>query len=409
LISNTQVFENTRLRSAVCRSRPLSRQGLLENLFAYAFRGMVYPQIWEDPEVDLEALAITTECEVVAIASGGCNILSYLTADPKHITAIDLNKAHVALTRLKLAAVTHLPSWTAFFRFFGKADDETNLNAYFYYLAPRLDDATRAYWETRAARGLGSRRISLFSRNLYRHGLLGRFISLSHAFAKLYGVDPKKFLQSASLDEQRKYFKTAFAPLFEKRFVRWTATWQMSLYGLGIPPAQYAALAGGGDVANVLRSRLEKLTCDFSLSENYFSWQAFGRTYAEDGPLPLYLKREHFADIRARARSVDVQNGSLTEHLATRPSQSLDRYVLLDAQDWMNDAQLNTLWSEITRTARARARVIFRTAAEASLLPGRLDPAILDRWRYDTATSRRLTARDRSAIYGGFHLYVYAE
>ena len=51
--------------------------------------------------------------------------------------------------------------------------------------------------------------------------------------------------------------------------------------------------------------------------------------------------------------------------------------------------------------------MIFRTAAEPSLLPGRLDPALLARWRYEAALSRALTERDRSAIYGGFHLYVF--
>ena len=40
------------------------------------------------------------------------------------------------------------------------------------------------------------------------------------------------------------------------------------------------------------------------------------------------------------------------------------------------------------------------------LLPGRVDGAILSRWRYAEAQSRDLTRRDRSAIYGGFHLYV---
>ena len=74
----------------------------------------------------------------------------------------------------------------------------------------------------------------------------------------------------------------------------------------------------------------------------------------------------------------------------------------------MTDAQLNGLWQEITRTARAGARVIFRTAAEPSVLPGRIDEAVLQRWRYEAEKSRDLTRRDRSAIYGGFHLYVLA-
>ena len=72
----------------------------------------------------------------------------------------------------------------------------------------------------------------------------------------------------------------------------------------------------------------------------------------------------------------------------------------------MTDDQLDALWRQITRTAKPGARVIFRTAAEPSLLTGRLDPDLLGRWRYEETLSRELTDRDRSAIYGGFHLYV---
>jgi S-adenosylmethionine-diacylglycerol 3-amino-3-carboxypropyl transferase len=66
---------------------------------------------------------------------------------------------------------------------------------------------------------------------------------------------------------------------------------------------------------------------------------------------------------------------------------------------------LNGLWAQITRTARPGARVIFRTAGRASILPGRVEDALLARWRYHDALSRDLTLRDRSSIYGGFHLY----
>ena len=398
-----------RLNEAVRRSRVLSGQGMLELLFAWMFRGLVYPQIWEDPEIDMEALAVTPECHVVAIASGGCNILSYLIANPARITAVDLSKAHVALNRLKLAAARYLPGREAFYRFFGAADEPANVAAYWRFLAPRLDPETRQYWERRRLFGWGRRRISLFSRNVYRYGLLGHCIGLVHAVARVYGVDPRDVLRARSLDEQRTYFETTLAPLFDKPLVRWITDRQVSLYGLGIPPAQYEALAGGGDMATVLRARVERLTCGFSLDQNYFAWQAFGRSYADsgDGPLPPYLRSDHFDAIRARADRVEVLNRSFTEYLNGCADRTLDRFVLLDAQDWMSDAQLNALWREITRTARAGARVIFRTAAEPSLLPGRVDPRVLDRWRYEAEQSRELTVRDRSAIYGGFHLYVF--
>jgi S-adenosylmethionine-diacylglycerol 3-amino-3-carboxypropyl transferase len=398
-----------RLKQAVRRHRALSREGLLERVFERLFRGLVYTQIWEDPEIDLEALVLQPDSHIVAIASGGCNVLSYLIDDPARITAVDLSQAHVALNRLKLVAASRLPSWEVFYRFFGAADDEANIAAYERLIAPHLDSQSRLYWEGRNAHQLGRRRISMFANHAYRHGVLGRFIGVAHAVCRAYGVDLRELLGARTLEEQRQFFETTLAPLFDKRAVRWATSNRLSLYGLGIPPAQYEALAGGSDMRHVLRQRLERLTCGFSLDDNYFAWQAFGRSYAENasGPLPPYLRREHFDVVRARADRVEVLNRSVTEYLAGCADRSRDRYVLLDAQDWMTDAQLNALWTEITRTARPGARVIFRTAAEPSLLPGRVEPALLGRWRYEEAQSLDFTQRDRSAIYGGFHLYVF--
>jgi S-adenosylmethionine-diacylglycerol 3-amino-3-carboxypropyl transferase len=408
---DAHIQSHDRLKAAVRRTAGFSREAVLEHLFAWAFKGLVYPQIWEDPDIDMQALAISPDCHVVAIASGGCNILTYLTANPRRITAVDLNTAHVALNRLKLAAAEHLPSWNAFHQFFGEADEKTNVDAYWRFLAPNLDADTRSYWEKRRAGGLGRRRISLFSRNVYRHGLLGAFIGMGHLLARLYGVDPTKALDARTVGEQRKFFESDFAPLFDKRLIRWAVERPVALYGLGIPPAQFAALAGAGagdGIAAVLRERLERLTCGFSFDDNYFAWQAFGRSYGTEqgGPLPAYLRRENFYAIRDRANRVEVLNRAMTEFLAASPDRSLDRFVLLDAQDWMTAGKMNALWREITRTARPGARVIFRTAAEGSPLPGNLDAGLLTRWTYEAAASRAWTLRDRSAIYGGFHLYV---
>lgn len=397
-----------RLNRAVTQNQAFSRAGMSERLFAYVFKGLVYPQIWEDPDVDMAALAIEPGHRIVTIASGGCNALSYLTADPASVEAVDLNRAHVAFNRLKLQALTRLPDYESFYRFYGQADDVANLTAYKRFIQPHLDSESRGYWETR--RWNGRQRISIFSRDLYRHGLLGLFIGMGHRVARLYGVNPRDILNARNLEEQRTYFDTALAPLFDKRMVRWATARKSSLFGLGIPPQQYDALAtaGNGDMALVLRTRLEKLACGFPLADNYFAWQAFGRSYSQNddnGPLPPYLSRSNFTTVRARAERMSVSHANYTEFLAAKPNASVDRFILLDAQDWMNDTQLNDLWHEITRTAAPGARVIFRTAAEPSLLHGRVNPEVLDRWNYHADASRQLHDRDRSSIYGGFHLY----
>jgi S-adenosylmethionine-diacylglycerol 3-amino-3-carboxypropyl transferase len=393
------------VRRAVHRNAGTSREGMLERVFAAAFTNLVYPQIWEDPVVDMEALAIEPASRIVTIASGGCNVLSYLIADPAHITAVDLNAHHIALNRLKLAAARHLSDHASFLRFFGRADDRANVEVFDRALAPTLAPATRAYW---SGRGLtGRRRIERFARGFYRYGLLGRCIGTAHAVAKLHGVDPAAMMRARDRDEQMAIFELELAPLFEKRSIRWLLDRPMSLYGLGIPPAQFTALSAGRPMSEVVRERLRKLACDHDLAENYFAWQAFARRYeTAGGPLPPYLHVGNFEALRSRVTRVNVRQITFTEHLAGLPPQTLDRYVLLDAQDWMSDADLNELWRQITRTARSGARVIFRTADTHSLLPGRVDEAILGQWRYEAARSVEFTERDRSAIYGGFHLYV---
>jgi S-adenosylmethionine-diacylglycerol 3-amino-3-carboxypropyl transferase len=396
------------LREAVHRFKAASFDGIRERIFTLAFKGLVYPQIWEDPEVDLRALDLKPGARMVAIASGGYNVLSYLTADPEKILAVDLNRAHVALTRLKLAAAQKLPSYDSFYRFFGEADARANVSAYRRFLRFAIDPETRRYWEGRGL--LGRRRISLFRRDIYRHGLLGTFIGAAHLVARLHGVNPRKMLEARSLAEQRHIFDAVLAPLFDRRVIRWLTSKKTSLYGLGIPPAQYEALAlaGDGQIATVLRERLERLACSFPLNENYFAWQAFGRGYdsALSGPLPPYLRRENFDAIRGRADRVKVVRTSVTDALGGQEPASFDAYILLDAQDWMTDAQLGALWAEIVRTARPGARVIFRTAGEETILPGRVPQAILERFAYDRDACRVLTAKDRSSIYGGFHLYT---
>ncbi len=379
---------------------------LWDRAFAFAFKGLVYAQIWEDPVVDMEALQIAPEHRVVTIASGGCNVLSYLTADPAQIVAVDLNTAHIALAHLKLAAARYLPDYTAFRRFFAEADHNDNVAAYERHVRPHLDETSRAYWEGRTLSG--HRRIRGFAKGVYKRGLLGGFIGMAHLVARLYRIDPKELLEAENLEQQRAIFETRLAPIFDKKFIRWLTDQPASLFGLGIPPAQFEALAGDAKMSDVLRARLEKLACDFALEDNYFAWQAFGRGYGkeESAPLPPYLQERHFDAVRARANRVTVRHISMTDHLAGADDTSHDRYILLDAQDWMSDAQLTELWIEITRTARPSARVLFRTAAEESLLPGRLPDALLERWDYRAEESKGLTARDRSSIYGGVHLYV---
>ncbi|HEY1629791.1 MAG TPA: DUF3419 family protein [Rhizomicrobium sp.] len=394
------------LLERAAHTRPAaSKRGALERLFTLMFKGFVYNQIWEDPDVDLEALALEPRHRIVTIASGGCNILNYLAADPAEIVAVDLNQNHVALSRLKLAALANLPTYEQFFRFFGRANDKANRALFDSLLRRHLDPETLLYWNKH--RPLRGRRIDMFARDLYRHGLLGRFIGILHVVARLHGKSLSGIVNAQTPQEQRAEFERSIAPLFDGKSVKFLSKSPISLYALGIPPAQYDELVAAGNPIDILRQRVEKLACDFPVADNYFAWQAFTRGYDVEKrqAVPAYLRRDVYDVIRTRTDRVQIHHASLTDFLKTQQPGTIDRFVLLDAQDWMTPPMLNALWLQIDRAASSGARVIFRTAGPDSPLARKLAPELLAAWDYREAESLALHAKDRASIYGGFHLY----
>jgi S-adenosylmethionine-diacylglycerol 3-amino-3-carboxypropyl transferase len=238
--------------------------------------------------------------------------------------------------------------------------------------------------------------------------VLGRCIGLGHLLLRLHGRDPARLLAARDPLEQRAIFASELAPVLGSPLVRLLAALPVTWFGLGIPPAQLDSLKGAaaGGIRAVLHERLERLACGFPVADNYFAWQAFARRYDPAArALPPYLEPAAFERLRARADRVRVHRDMLTGLLAREDASSLDGFVLLDAQDWMTARQLRELWTQIDRTAAPGARVIFRTAAAASPLEAALPADLLAGWTYERERSAALFARDRSAIYGGFHLY----
>ncbi len=398
---------------AVSTNEITSSQGILQRLFALWFDAFVYNQIWEDPRVDIEALEINRESRILTISSGGCNALNYLVQQPASVMAVDLNRYHIYLLRLKIAAARSLPH-EAFFNFFARGKHDANLTNYDRHIAPNLDGESRAFWEQTGVVGIlsGRRRIEIFSRRgLYDNARNGYFLRFFHKFAHIVGLYPEELLTANSPEEQARLFDENIAPFFDSRFIRLVGRMPITMFGLGIPPQQFDELKqdlAGGTVIDIYRSRARRLACDFPIDENYFAWQAFGRKYDTEKnlALPDYLKPENYDALRDNIHRVNATVGSVSSEIMGRRQGTYNRFVFLDAQDWMNADLMTELWSAIAERGEPGSRIIFRTAAAASPLPKNLPADLLSRFEYDAESSADLFRRDRASIYGGFHLYV---
>ena len=376
-----------------------------DRLYAFWFRRLVYTQIWEDPVADLAALRLPLGSTIVTIASGGCNALSYLMAQPAQVYAVDLNAAHLALLKLKLAGLRAFSDYADFWQFFGAANSPANSELYRVRLRPWLDTQARAYWDKRNI--VGRPRHAHFTDGFYRHGMLGRFIGLAHLAAKLCGIDPALLLNGRvdaparieALDRLDRAFHSPLARLI-------TATPAL-LLSLGIPPRQRALLGGGAPLNEVLHKRLLRLIDGHPNETNYYAWQALHRGYVGPGDrcLPPYLQRRQYERMRNGAGLIIPHHAGLRQFLESLPAREVDAVILLDSQDWMAVDEIRALWNAIDRAGRDNVHVIFRTASEESPIESDQLASLRRTWRRDEERSAIGFALDRSGIYGGFHCY----
>lgn len=376
-------------------------------MFSLVTDRVVYSQMWEDPEVDREFLGLRSYHRVVGIASAGCNTLTYLLDQPAEVVGVDLNRHHLALAQLKLSALRHLPTHEDFFAMFADGADPANPERYHDCLRGTLDPETQRYWDER--RLGGSQRIDVFAEGLHQRSAVGRAIGAAHLWAKLNRCKMHRVLEARDLSHQREAYEREIAPLFKGALIGCLAKFPSTLYPLGIPAEQRETIrrASNEDVLGWLRGRIEHLACSHSVSDNYFAWQVFGRSYDLNKrvAIPPFLTAENYAVLRARAGRVTFRHGRLTEYLAGRDRGSVNRFVLLDAQDWMTSGEVQALWTAIDHSADpSDARVIFRTAGDLQSFVTKLVQWPMQNWRYLEAESVAATRQDRSALYGGVHI-----
>ncbi len=398
---------NTQLiAEAVRNSRGSDEATVWDRLFAFWFRRLVYTQIWEDPEADLRAMQLPLGSTIVTISSGGCNALSYLSAKPAQIYAIDLNEAHLSLLKLKLAGLSTLGDYKDFWSFFGKGDAQANAELYRERLRPALDAEARQFWDERDFRGRP--RSSYFTSGFYRHGALGHFIGMAHRLARFAKIDLDVLLKGQVSSPERTRALARGHQLFHSRLARFVTRTPALLFSLGIPPQQRTLLGGDQPMNEVLYERLLRLINVHPNETNYFAWQALSRSYPGPGDrcLPLYLQQGQLDVMRKGAGLITPVHANLRVFLESQPARQIDAVVLLDSQDWMAPDEIRALWNAIDRAGNDDVRVIFRTAGVESPLDSPELASLRDTWQRDAARSAQGLAEDRSGIYGGFHLYT---
>jgi S-adenosylmethionine-diacylglycerol 3-amino-3-carboxypropyl transferase len=357
-----------------------------------ALHKLVFTHNWEDPESDHAALKIQSKERVLAITSGGCNVLGFLLFDPELIYSLDINPAQSYLLELKIAAIKGL-DYDEFIAFAGLKNNEDCTNIY-RKISPLLGKEAREFWDNQQA---------LIKKGFFMAGkyerfirLAGKFLNLLQGKKRVLGLFAKK-----TQPEQEKYFDEVwntkrfhylFKILFNKRM----------LAKRGLVADYFYFDDGSKSFADSFYNRSRKAFRDIPIIGNYFlSLYLLGK-YQSNEQVPAYLKRENFEVIRSRVDRVKIITSDAQGWLDEMPEAGIDCFALSNICELMSEKDTLRLFTAVKRTATKGARIIFRNLMIPREVPGILQEQIvkdekLSQWLYDN---------DRSFVYGKVAAYT---
>ncbi len=353
---------------------------------------LVFTHNWEDPQSDIEALKIKSKDALLAITSGGCNVLGFLLFDPEIIYSIDINPAQSYLLELKIAAIKSL-DFAEFISFAGLKEHEDRLILY-KKIKPLLNKEALEYWD---------RNEKVLSHGFIMSGKYERFIKLAGKFLNLL-QGRKRVLglfKEKTKEEQEIYFDNVwntkrfhylFKILFNKRM----------LAKRGLATDYFHFDDGSKSFAESFYNRSKKAFRNIPVKGNYFlSLYLLGK-YSNVNEVPAYLKKENFELIKSRIDRIKIITAEAQDWLDSMPADSIDCFALSNICELMSEKDTTRLFTAVHRTARKSARVIFRNLMIPREVPDLLQEYIVK----DEQLSRNIYENDRSFVYGKVAAYV---
>ena len=353
---------------------------------------LVFTHNWEDPESDVRALRIKSNDTVQAITSGGCNVLEFLLHDPKEIYSIDINPTQSYLLELKIAAIKGL-TYNEFVAFAGLTDFD-NRKTLYNKIYKLLSPAAATFWNTQT---------KIISQGFLMNGKYERFIKLAGKFIMLLQGRKRvhNLFENKSIKEQQDYFdkvwntrrfKYLFKLLFSKHM----------LAKRGLVADYFTFDDGSKSFADSFYNRSRKAFRDIPIKGNYFlSLYLLGR-FRNNDEVPAYLKEENYEIIKSRVDRIKIITSEAQKWIDTMPDNYIDCFALSNICELMSEQETQTLFKAIERTAKDKARLIFRNLMIPREVPGDFQKSI----EIDLSLSKELYQKDRSFVYGKVAAYT---
>ena len=350
-----------------------------------------YAQCWEDPRTVNDALAVTSEDDIISIASGGDNTFALLLNNPRSLTAIESNPSQIFLVELKMRAIQKL-DYADFIGFVGArpCDRRSQL---FLYLRPYLSDQVRAYWDRHPGSVLNG---------IIHSGKFEKYFSTFRKYV-LPLIHDRKTVESLltfrSPDEQRSFYDE----VWDNK--RWQGLFRVFfgeflLGRLGRDPS-FFRYVNVRNVADELVKRTRHGLTEVPIQQNFFVEYIFTGQYRDLETAHPYLRESHFQYLKENVARINLVHASLDQYLSKLPVRSISKFNLSDIFEYVSDESFALTLQEILRVCRDGGRIAFWTL----FVPRSPSVVFSDRVAMCASLSRNLFRSARTFFYGSFAVW----
>jgi S-adenosylmethionine-diacylglycerol 3-amino-3-carboxypropyl transferase len=353
---------------------------------------LIFTHNWEDPAMDERVLKIKEGDTVFTITSGGCNSLGFLRFNPASIYCVDINPAQNYLIELKKAAFKEL-DYRTMTEFFGLRDCKNRVEIYD-GLKFRLSKEAISFWDGQ---------MGVIKGGLIMNGRYERFVKIAGAMLRILqgGQRTRSFFELESLAEQQAFYDNKW----DNRKWRWifeTMLNKKRLAKRGLVSDYFHFDDGSSSFSESFYRRASHVMKDLPAKDNYFLALYFTGKYLNLQAIPEYLKEQNFQQIKSNTDKIVPVSQDSKYWLEKQGDHIFDAFALSNICELMDDADTHKLFSEVIRTAKPGARVIFRNLMIPREVPEDLRSCIVK----DEALSKEIQHDDRSFVYGKVAAYV---
>jgi S-adenosylmethionine-diacylglycerol 3-amino-3-carboxypropyl transferase len=353
---------------------------------------LIFTHNWEDPIADEKALRIKKGDKVFAITSGGCNALGFLRFEPSLVYCVDINPAQTYLMDLKKTVIRMLDQDQAW-KFLGLTPYRKRLELY-ERLRSELPPDAKSFFDAR---------LNLVSKGILMNGRYERFVKIAGRIIRMIQGQSttNQLFELSSLEQQQEFYKT----IWNNRRWRWIFKAMFNKKRLakkGLNADYFHFDDGTSSFSESFQKRAEHALTELPVQSNYFLSLYFFGKYKDNEHLPDYLKPQHFPAIKKNIHRIEAVTADSKFWLEKQPGDFFDAMTLSNICELMDEKDTYKLFSEVIRTAKPGARIVFRNLMIPREVPESLQHIIVK----DKALSKQLQFEDRSFVYGKVAAYT---